>query len=412
MRDGHVLSRPDFRVLFAGVVSSMIGESILLLVLAIWVKELTASSSLAGLTIFAIVVPALTAPLLGWLVDRFRRRSFLITANLATAAALSPLLFVDDRRGVPVIFAVAVLYGVSMLVVNAALNGLITQLVPAEQLAQANASLQTVRQALRLIGPICGAALFTLFHGATVVVATDIVCLVVAAVAIAKLDHSENSPCRSQLHWLAEVGAGMHHLIHTPALRRATTGWGLAVAVAGFTESLIFTYVDIGLHQKATFVSVFVCIQGIGGLVGGLLAARTVNRIGEIGATATGVLIFGVGFAFMVYPVVELAVVSALLIGGGIPIAVVGFTTLLQRTTPTQLLGRASAASDALVSTPQALSIAAGAALVSFVNYRLLFGVMAAVMGLAAAYLWAGRALSAPRPPKPATTPAPAPAEG
>ena len=39
-----VLRRPDFRLLFSGVVSTMIGESALLLVLAIWVKDLTGSS--------------------------------------------------------------------------------------------------------------------------------------------------------------------------------------------------------------------------------------------------------------------------------------------------------------------------------------------------------------------------------
>ena len=62
-----VLRRADFRVLFAGVVATMVGESALLLVLAIWVKELTGSSSLAGITIFAVVAPALAAPLLGWI---------------------------------------------------------------------------------------------------------------------------------------------------------------------------------------------------------------------------------------------------------------------------------------------------------------------------------------------------------
>lgn len=67
-----VLRRPDFRMLFAGVVATMVGESALLLVLAIWVKDLTGSSSLAGLTLFMIVAPALAAPVLGWVVDRFR----------------------------------------------------------------------------------------------------------------------------------------------------------------------------------------------------------------------------------------------------------------------------------------------------------------------------------------------------
>ena len=87
-----VLRRPDFRLLFAAVFATMFGESALLLVLAIWVKDLTGSNSLAGITLFAIVAPALVAPILGWVVDRFRRRPFLITVILATVAILLPLL--------------------------------------------------------------------------------------------------------------------------------------------------------------------------------------------------------------------------------------------------------------------------------------------------------------------------------
>src|SRR6185295_7032279 len=64
--------RRDFRLLFAGVVATMTGESVLFLVLAIWVKDLTGSTSMAGLTLFALAAPALFAPVLGWVVDRFR----------------------------------------------------------------------------------------------------------------------------------------------------------------------------------------------------------------------------------------------------------------------------------------------------------------------------------------------------
>jgi MFS family permease len=122
----------------------------LLLVLAIWVKDLTGSNSLAGLTLFAIVAPALVAPLLGWVVDRFRRRPFLVTVILATVAVLLPLLLVRDRGQLWLIYAVAVCYGATMLLSSAALQGLIKELLPDELLAEANGALQTVRQGLRL----------------------------------------------------------------------------------------------------------------------------------------------------------------------------------------------------------------------------------------------------------------------
>ena len=123
MRD--VLRVPGMRVLIAGETTSTFGDWVLLLVLGIWVKTLTGSNSLAGATLLAMAVPALASPLYGWIADRFRRRPFLIAVNLLSGLALVPLLFVDDRHDVWMIFTVAVLYGVSFSIGGGAFSGLI-----------------------------------------------------------------------------------------------------------------------------------------------------------------------------------------------------------------------------------------------------------------------------------------------
>ena len=108
-------------------------------------------------------------------------------------------------------------------------------------------------------------------------------------------------------------------------------------------ETLVFAYVDQGLHRSPAFVSVIVCVQGVGGLTGGLLASRVIRRIGEVGTAALGVLLFAVGFGGFAYPNLVLGFVCAAVLGFGIPLAIVGFNTLLQRVTPAGVMGRVAA---------------------------------------------------------------------
>lgn len=393
MQTRKLFGRPGFGLFFAANCATMVGESALMLVLAIWVKSLTDSSSLAGLTLFALASPGLAAPVLGWVVDRFRRRPFLVATLLGTVVALTPLLFVRDRGDIGIIYAVAVLLGISQYLASGAIAGLIKELLPDELIAEASGALQTVRQGLRLVAPIGGAGLFGLFGGRAVA-AVDIVCLLIGAATLLRLRVRESGPEPSQLHWLAEVGSGLKYLFGPPALRRGIIGFAIAAGVLGFAETVVFQYVDLGLHRGPAFVSLIVCVQGIGGLSGGLLAARVVSRIGELATAAAGVALLGLSSVALVYPVMLLGFAAAIVMGFGLPLAIVGFNTLLIRTTPGEVLGRTNAAADAMFGLPQSLSIAGGAGLALVLDYRLIFAIMGVVMAAVAVYLWGGRALT------------------
>ena len=66
-------------------------------------------------------------------VDRLPRRSVMVALNLASAVVVCSLWFVEDRRQLWLLFAVAVWYGFSSVAFNAAVSGLVQSMLPLDQ---------------------------------------------------------------------------------------------------------------------------------------------------------------------------------------------------------------------------------------------------------------------------------------
>ncbi|NUR10123.1 MAG: MFS transporter [Nocardioidaceae bacterium] len=377
---------PGFGRLFTGLAASMFGDSLMLIVLSMWVKTLTGSNGAAGLTFLWMTAPALLAPAFGYVVDRVPRRTFLVVANVASALMMLPLLLVHDERDVWIIYAVAFCYGVSFVVVPAALNGLLKDMLAEELLVDANASLGVTKEALRLAGPILGATVFGFAGGGTVAM-LDAATFLVAAAAIGTLTVRESeADDHEHGHWREEVGAGLGFIRRTPVLLHTTLSLGIALLVVGFTESAIYAVVE-AFGKPVTFVGPILTVQGVGAIIGGLLAARLVRRVGEPLGVVCGLVLLGIGLGGTALAVeIWQLLVAVAVAGGGIPIAFVAFNTLLQRQTPARLMGRVSTSVEVITTTPQAVSIATGAILVGLLDYRVIFTIIAIGMFVAAAY--------------------------
>jgi MFS family permease len=375
-----------FPLLYAGLLTSMVGDSLMLIVLAVWVKDLTGSSGAAGATFLWLALPSLVAPVFGLVVDRLKRRTVLIWGNVASALAVLPLLSVHGRADVWIVYAVALLYGVSFVTLPAALNGLLKEMVPDEDLVDANATLSTSREALRLVGPLIGAGLYTVIGGAGVAV-IDAVSFLVAGLTVAVLAVDETAPVRAAGSWRTEVTAGVSHLFHDPILRPTVLATGIALLVVGFMESAVFAMVD-AFGRPASFVGVIVSVQGVGAIAGGLSSSRLIRRIGEGMAVALSLAALAIGLAICAAsPLLSVVFAGVVVLGFALPVFIVALNTMLQRRTPGQLMGRVSTASDVVLGLPQALSIALGALLVSLISYRSIYWISAAVLLVAAGYL-------------------------
>lgn len=383
----RLLAMRDARLLLLGETLSMFGNSAMFLVLAIWVKSLTGSNAAAGLVIFVLALPALAAPLGGLLVDRVRRRPLMIWIDLLAAAAVSLLLLVDGRGDLWIIYLVAGLYGAALVVFGSAQSALLTVMLPTDVLAEANGVFQTVREGLRLLAPLAGAGLYTAFGGGAVAL-VDAGTFAASAACLAAIRTPERRLERTREHrLLTEIAAGVRHVQRTAPLREIVLTVAVALLVVGFTETLIFAVVDEGLHRAPAFLGILGAAQGVGAVLGGLTAARTLRRIGDAHLVGVGIALFAAGGLGLATPYLALVLLGNAIAGTGVSWVIVGFMTAIQLRSPAHLQGRVYSAANALVGTPQTFSIALGAALSTLVDYRILLLVMAAVLAGSAAYL-------------------------
>ena len=376
----------DARVFLAGWTLSQFGDWAMIIVLAVWAKSLTGSNAAAGLVFFALAAPSIFSPLAGVVVDRVRRRPLLVAVYSVEAVVVLGLLFVHDRSDVWILYAMAVFTGVAGTHAASARSALMTITIPRELLGDGNAIFQSVREGLRLIAPLAGAGIYAAAGGGVVAI-VDSVSFGGVVTALLLMRTPEPRFERVEHSFISEAMAGARHIVHTIPLRQIIFSTGAALFVVGFSETIIFAVIDQGLHRPPSFLGVLSSLQGVGAIAGGLTAVRGLRRLGDVRLAGIGMAGFAVGDLTFMSSSLPLIAVGIMVAGFGVSWLIVGLMTAVQVRTPLRLQGRVSSAADVLISTPQTISIAIGAALIAVVDYRVLVVVEAVAVALCGVYL-------------------------
>jgi predicted MFS family arabinose efflux permease len=384
-----LLKNRGFQLLIFGQTLSTLGDRALIIAFGIWIKELTGSNAAAGGAFFFVAFPFLFAPFAGVVIDRFPRRQVFIVANLAMACVMLLSLLVHNADDIWLLYAITFCYGASGVVITATQSALVTSIVDKSDLPDANGLFQASIDGVKLLAPLIGAALFTLLGG-RVIALLDAITFIVAAVCVWRISApGDKRHVQGALALREELLSGLRHVFRTPSLRGVVLALGASLLVAGFSQTLIFSIVDDGLHRAPAFIGVLSSAQGAGAVGAGLVAGAVARHISDIRLVMAGIAGLTAASALYLLPYVVPVVIGAALFGAGICWTTVGVITATQRRTPADLQGRALSSSMGIVSTPQTVSIALGAGLSLVVDYRVLIVLMAVVT--AACALWLTR---------------------
>ena len=154
------LRHRDFRFLWSGMTVSLLGDGITTIALAWQAYELSNAPTALAVIGVAQTIPHVLLLLVGGAVsDRFERRKVLIAADTVRMLAVCALgvLAVTGHIQIWHMMVIAACYGAGSAFFGPAFDAVVPDLVPEDELAQANSLDQFVRPAVfRMLGPACG----------------------------------------------------------------------------------------------------------------------------------------------------------------------------------------------------------------------------------------------------------------
>ncbi|WP_328956967.1 MFS transporter [Kitasatospora purpeofusca] len=183
------LREPRFRLFFGGYSVSLTGSAMASTALPFAVLASTGSLTDVSVVMAARIVPLVVLLLIGGVAgDRLPRRRVMLAADTlrtVSQAALAAALL-TGRDDLLLLVALAALGGVGEAFFGPSLDGLVTALVPARLLQDANALLSTARSVASLIGPAAAGLLATVVSPA-LVLGVDAVSYLVSSLMLAAL---------------------------------------------------------------------------------------------------------------------------------------------------------------------------------------------------------------------------------
>ena len=382
-RLGLLRRSPSFGYLFLASAGSSFGTYLAAIALTLQVWDDTNSGVWVAALLIADFLPIVVIGfLLGPLVDRLSRRRLMIASDLVRFGVFAALPFVD---GVGSLIALAAVSGIATGFFLPAANAAIPNLVPEEELVNANSLVVTVETLSWMIGPVVAGLMVTAWS-TDVPYVVNAVTFLVSAALVARISEtklrSEDSLTRG--HW-RDVADGLKLVVTGRPLRTVLVVWNVALVGSAAVNVAEVVFAKDTLDAGNVGFGALVAASGVGLAIGSFLSAPALGRVGLRRNYIGSLVLMGVGWgAAALSGSIWLAV--AFVVGGaaGNGSVIVCNRLLVQRGAPDQYRGRALATIMSSNYAVLGLAMAAAGVLTDVVGARAVW-IGAGVMYLVAA---------------------------
>ncbi|WP_327277299.1 MFS transporter [Streptomyces sp. NBC_01224] len=346
-----LLRDPDFGRLFAATALGQLGDRIIFLtfplvaIVALNADEFQVGS-LAAMTTAGSLLVGLPA---GAWVDRMRKRSVMISTDLARAVALLtiPVAWWSGLLTIWWLYAVALVHGVLTVFFDVAYVSYLPHLVGRGNLIEGNSKLSAIRSLTSISGPGMAGPLVG-WLGAPVTLLVSSAGMAMSGLLATGIRKREQKPVSSEHpQLLRDIKEGLKFVLKRPVLRAIILGDAIFNIFLVMYQTMLLVFLEREMNLESFGIGLILSGMGCGALLGALWASRVSKRVGQgpviwLAPLVTCPLTVLMPLAHPGWSVYVAALGLASLSLGGV-IRFVAQSSFQQTLTPDRLLGRMSA---------------------------------------------------------------------
>jgi MFS family permease len=262
------LRHRDFRLLWTGMCVSLLGDGVFLVAMAWQVYALSNAPAALALVGVAMTVPTIVFLLLGGVIsDRLDRRRIMLGADVTRGLAVGLMATLSLTGALELwhVVALVAVYGAGQAFFSPAFDAIVPEVLPPEELAQANALDQFVRPiALRLAGPALGGILISVF-GVGSAFALDALSFAVSAGALLAMTPGRRVEATEHATVMGDIGVGLRYIRSHVWLWATFASAAIAYLLfIGPAEVLLPYIVKNDLHGSAADLGIVFAAGGVG----------------------------------------------------------------------------------------------------------------------------------------------------
>lgn len=336
---------------------------------------------MASVSIALTITRIAAAPVAGVIADRYNRKMIMVSTDLLQAFFISLFLFDAVLTRMSAILSIVVCVSVLSSIYQPTRNCVIPMIIKKEEILKANSLMETVMNALWVLGPVTGGGLIALFgfkfgflFNAITFFASGMLTL---GIQLAPVQKEPQKPEES--NFVKEVTTGLHYIKKNNVVFILFVSAFILMLGGGSVNALMAALPhDVYNFSTKMGYALLLSFTGVGWVLGSLLLFGYANRIQRLNRKVVFWFVTGIFSGLTIVLVVNTAVFfigCVIWFSHGVfnCIRDVIETTIVQETVDEDIMGRVFSVQGLLIELASIISMGIGGVLYNMYGIKLVF---------------------------------------